>query len=191
MVVERFPRVVARFGAGDLRGARRVQALTLLRREPPSGRLPGRILRMRRDPTGPVRWPRSDESDTESRRERGRSVLVVSRSVCVIEYEHTFAFPVAAERVWATMERFDCFCLWWPWLRDFSVEGIGLESGTVLHGVVVPPLPYRMRVDVVVNECVPRVLLARLFMAISRERRGSAWWRMTRRRVCVRCGRSR
>jgi hypothetical protein len=86
---------------------------------------------------------------------RGRSVLAVSRSVCVIEYEHTFGFPVAAERVWATMERFDCFCGWWPWLREFSVEGFGLASGTVLHGVVVPPLPYRMRIDVVMNECVP------------------------------------
>lgn len=45
-------------------------------------------------------------------------------------------------------------------VREFSVEGSGLEVGSTLHGVVVPPLPYRMRLDVVLDECVPQQLLA-------------------------------
>lgn len=80
---------------------------------------------------------------------------VVARSPCVIEYQHTFAFPVATERLWAAMTQFDSFCSWWSWLREFSVDRSGLEAGTVLHGVVVPPLPYRMRLDVVVDQCEP------------------------------------
>jgi hypothetical protein len=80
---------------------------------------------------------------------------VVARSPCVIEYQRTFAFPVGAERLWAAMTQFDSFCSWWSWLREFSVDGAGLEAGTVLHGVVEPPLPYRMRLDVVVDQCEP------------------------------------
>ena len=43
------------------------------------------------------------------------------------------------------------------------MDGDGLQHGTVLHGVVAPPLPYRMRLDVVLDECVPeRCLTARV-----------------------------
>src|SRR5206468_6539203 len=57
--------------------------------------------------------------------------------------------------IWTTMGRVDCFPSWWSWLRDFSVEGRALEPGTVLRGIVVPPVPYRMRLEVLVDECVP------------------------------------
>ena len=80
---------------------------------------------------------------------------VVSRSPCVIEYQRTFAFAVGAQRCWTAMTRFDLFSSWWPWLREFSVEGNVLGAGTVLHGIVEPPLPYRMRIDVVVDFCEP------------------------------------
>jgi hypothetical protein len=84
-----------------------------------------------------------------------RSVMAVPSSVYVIEYDGTFTFPAPAADVWATMARFDCYSSWWSWLREFSVEGSGLQSGTVLRGVVAPPLPYRMRLEVVLGECVP------------------------------------
>jgi len=71
----------------------------------------------------------------------------------VIEYQQTFSFPVDAEQLWAAMTQFDSFCSWWSWLREFSVDGTPLEVGTVLHGIVEPPLPYRMRLDVVVDRC--------------------------------------
>jgi hypothetical protein len=74
----------------------------------------------------------------------------------VIEYDGTFTFPVPVEQLWSTIGCLDCFPTWWSWLRDYSVDGTGLVTGTVLHGVVTPPLPYRMRLDVVLDECVPR-----------------------------------
>ena len=79
----------------------------------------------------------------------------VPRSAPVIDYDGTFTFAVPVARVWEMMGRFALFPSWWSWLREFSVEGQGLEDGTVLHGIVAPPLPYRMRLDVVLDECVP------------------------------------
>lgn len=76
-------------------------------------------------------------------------------SAYVIEYDGAFAFPVSIAELWAVMGRLELFSTWWGWLHDFSVEGRGLEHGTVLHGVVAPPVPYRMRLDVLVDECVP------------------------------------
>ena len=84
-----------------------------------------------------------------------RKVTGVSGSAYVIEYDGTFTFPVSAAQLWATMIEVDRFSSWWGWLHEFSVEGNGVAHGTVLHGVVEPPLPYRMRLDVVVDECVP------------------------------------
>ena len=80
----------------------------------------------------------------------------VPNSAHVIEYDGTFTFPVSVDELWATMVQVDRFSSWWGWLHEFSVEGEGLRQGTVLHGIVVPPLPYRMRLDVVVEECVPK-----------------------------------
>jgi hypothetical protein len=73
----------------------------------------------------------------------------------VIEYDATFVFAAPVSRVWSTIVQFDSFTSWWGWLREFSVEGEGLQRGTVLRGVVTPPLPYRMRLDVVLGECIP------------------------------------
>jgi hypothetical protein len=38
-------------------------------------------------------------------------------------------------------------------LREFRLEGPGLEAGAVLHGVVAPPVPYTMRIRVVLDRC--------------------------------------
>lgn len=83
-------------------------------------------------------------------------------SAYVIEYDGTFTFPVSVAELWATMVQLDRFSSWWSWLREFSVDGDGLQRGTVLHGVVAPPLPYRMRLDVVVDECVRERRIAAL-----------------------------
>jgi hypothetical protein len=86
----------------------------------------------------------------------------VPSSAYIIEYDGTFTFPVSVAELWATMVQVDCFSSWWAWLQDFSVEGEGLRPGTVLRGIVAPPLPYRMHLDVVVEECVPEHHIAAL-----------------------------
>ena len=59
------------------------------------------------------------------------------------------------EQVWEAMARLDRFEGWWGWLSSFSVSGEGLAPGSVLEGLVSPPLPYRMRVSVTIERCVP------------------------------------
>jgi carbon monoxide dehydrogenase subunit G len=78
-----------------------------------------------------------------------------ARSPYVVEYAATFAFAASPERVWAVLEGFETLAAKWTWLRELSVDGSGLRKGTVVHGVVVPPVPYQMRLDVVLDDCAP------------------------------------
>jgi carbon monoxide dehydrogenase subunit G len=71
----------------------------------------------------------------------------------VFEYAGRFGFPVPPEQVWSALEQVDRFERWWGWLSELRVEGSGLVAGTVLHGVVAPPVPYRMRLRVVLVAC--------------------------------------
>ncbi len=71
----------------------------------------------------------------------------------VIDYRGDFDFDVPAGALWESIENAEEFERWWPWLEEFALDGDGLRSGTVMHGVVVPPLPYRMRVDVELLDC--------------------------------------
>ena len=66
----------------------------------------------------------------------------------VFDYRREYEFTIPAAEVWAGIERVDQFESWWPWLQEFRVDGSPLGVGSVLHGVVVPPLPYRMRLRV-------------------------------------------
>lgn len=63
--------------------------------------------------------------------------------------------------VWQAIRQVDAFPQWWPWLSQLQVEragrsaGASLTEGTVLRGVVSPPLPYRMAVAVRLGHCQP------------------------------------
>lgn len=72
----------------------------------------------------------------------------------VIEYRGVFDFPTGPEELWGALERADRFEGWWSWLSDFRLEGDGLRRGSTLHGVVAPPLPYRMRLRIDLEECL-------------------------------------
>jgi len=72
----------------------------------------------------------------------------------VLTYRNTFGFDLAPERLWQQLEAVDQFESWWSWLTDFRIEGGGLSPGSVLHGTVSPPLPYRMRIRIELAECV-------------------------------------
>ena len=71
----------------------------------------------------------------------------------VIEYRREFAFSLTPAELWEGIGRVDQFEGWWPWLREFRFEGDGFVAGSVLTGVVVPPLPYRMRIRVELVRC--------------------------------------
>jgi carbon monoxide dehydrogenase subunit G len=82
-------------------------------------------------------------------------VAELAESPYVVEYAATFTFAATPAQVWAVLERFETLALTWPWLRELLVDGTGLRQGTVVRGVVAPPLPYQMRLDVVLDDCAP------------------------------------
>ncbi|HZU71256.1 MAG TPA: SRPBCC family protein [Acidimicrobiales bacterium] len=76
-----------------------------------------------------------------------------STSPYVIDYRASFSLPRPPAEVWAALERVDRFESWWRWLSELRLEGGGLRAGSVLYGVVSPPVPYRMRVRVELEDC--------------------------------------
>ncbi|GAA2151146.1 hypothetical protein GCM10009844_32950 [Nocardioides koreensis] len=65
-----------------------------------------------------------------------------------IDYRGAFWFPVGPDELWRTIERFDRFESWWDWLRDFRTDSDALVAGNVLHATVVPPVPWRLSMDI-------------------------------------------
>jgi hypothetical protein len=83
----------------------------------------------------------------------------VGASPYVIDYAGRFAFPVQTSELWEAIGRLDQFEGWWGWLSELEVDGPGLQTGSVLRGTVAPPVPYRMRVVVELDRCVPGRLI--------------------------------
>jgi hypothetical protein len=78
-----------------------------------------------------------------------------------VDYAAAFWFPVTPDRLWAVVERFDLFESWWGWRRKFEADQDALVDGNVLHGTVVPPVPYRFHLDVQLQRCHrPRLIEA-------------------------------
>lgn len=75
----------------------------------------------------------------------------------VIAYRGVFSFPLSPDEMWDVMEHTERFESWWGWLHQFRLEGDGLAAGSVLRGLVSPPVPYRMRVNVVIEEAARAV----------------------------------
>ena len=93
----------------------------------------------------------------------------------VISFRRSYEFGVGPAALWSALERVDEFERLWPWLEDFSIDGDGLRTGAVLHGVVAPPLPYRMRLTVVLDRCEPPTAID---ATVSGDLRGQAQLRL-------------
>jgi uncharacterized protein YndB with AHSA1/START domain len=72
-----------------------------------------------------------------------------------IEHRRAYEFASTPEELWEAIQEVDQFPKWWPWLEEFRLEGGVLAPGSVLHGVVAPPVPYRMRIQVELVHCEP------------------------------------
>jgi carbon monoxide dehydrogenase subunit G len=88
------------------------------------------------------------------KRPRVASVHEVARPP-IITYRGRHEFGQPPGELWNALEEVDQFQSWWSWLEEFRLEGDALAPGCVLHGVVAPPLPYRMRIRVELAECQP------------------------------------
>lgn len=77
----------------------------------------------------------------------------MSASPYVIDYRGTFDFDLPPEAMWDALEHSERFEGWWGWLREFRLDGGGLQAGSELRGLVSPPVPYQIRVRVVLDRC--------------------------------------
>ena len=75
------------------------------------------------------------------------------RAAYVIEYRGAYDFSLSPAAMWEAIEHAERFEGWWGWLGEFRLDGRGLVPGAVLRGLVSPPVPYRMRVQVHLVEC--------------------------------------
>lgn len=73
----------------------------------------------------------------------------------VITHRSVHEFTVSPRQLWDIIQEVDQFEGWWPWLEEFRLEGDSLKTGAVLRGVVAPPVPYRMRIWVLLTGCDP------------------------------------
>ncbi len=71
----------------------------------------------------------------------------------VITYRRAYRFDMPPDELWGQIEQVDQFERWWPWLTEFDLDGVGLAEGSVLRGMVNPPVPYRMRILVRLVGC--------------------------------------
>ena len=69
----------------------------------------------------------------------------------LITYRRGFQFDLAPNDLWDRIEEVDQFERWCPWLTELRSDGKGLHAGTILHGAVTPPLPYRMQLKVKIS----------------------------------------
>src|SRR4051812_5198271 len=75
-----------------------------------------------------------------------------------IDFRGEFWFPVPVPEFWRLIEEFDRYPQWWPWLHELRTDTAGLVDGNVLRGTIVPPIPYRVRLQVRLHSCVPMVV---------------------------------
>jgi hypothetical protein len=67
-----------------------------------------------------------------------------------ISSDRRHVFPVPPAELWRTMARVDQYQEWWPWLRSF--DGTDLVVGQTWSAVIQPPLPYRLRFEIHLDE---------------------------------------
>jgi carbon monoxide dehydrogenase subunit G len=84
----------------------------------------------------------------------------VDRPSCyVIDFAGGFLVSAPAEVVWSVLEDVKYFDRSSPWLENLIIEAPGLRDGSVLQGTITTPLPYRIRLTINFEQCVPPCLI--------------------------------
>jgi uncharacterized protein YndB with AHSA1/START domain len=64
--------------------------------------------------------------------------------------DRRFALDADRDTVWRALCSVEDYRLWWPWLRDFDARALAV--GEEWHCAVQPPLPYRLRFTIAIDE---------------------------------------
>jgi hypothetical protein len=69
-------------------------------------------------------------------------------------FDRAWDFAVTPDQLWKTLAHTDQYRSWWPWLREFDVDGGGLITGSTAELVIQAPLPYQLRCTISVDDAV-------------------------------------
>jgi hypothetical protein len=69
--------------------------------------------------------------------------------VARFRFDRSWEFTVPPDDLWVAVNRTDDFREWWSWLRDF--DGAGIVPGATAYCVIQAPLPYALRLRIVVE----------------------------------------
>ena len=69
-------------------------------------------------------------------------------------FDRSWHFEVSPGELWVTLTQTDRYREWWPWLREFEVDGGGdaLVAGAVARVLIQVPLPYQLRCTILVED---------------------------------------
>jgi uncharacterized protein YndB with AHSA1/START domain len=90
------------------------------------------------------------------------------------QFERSWELDVTPQRFWDTISRTDEYNQWWPWLSRFEAEG--MTEGARWTAEIQSPLPYALRVELVLVEVVP---CERLAVQVSGDLQGTAGLTLT------------
>lgn len=74
-----------------------------------------------------------------------------------LDSDRSYEFEVTTDALWSAIAETDDYPRWWPWLSDFDSNG--LVAGDVWACTVRPPLPYRLRFAIHIDEVVPTTVV--------------------------------
>lgn len=74
-----------------------------------------------------------------------------------LDSDRSYRFEVTADALWSAIAETGDYPRWWPWLSDFDANG--LVAGDVWTCTVRPPLPYRLRFAIHLDDVEPTTLV--------------------------------
>jgi hypothetical protein len=52
-------------------------------------------------------------------------------------FDRSWHFGVSPQELWATLSGTEQYCSWWPWLREFDLEGVARPAMAWAHDRIV------------------------------------------------------
>lgn len=75
-----------------------------------------------------------------------------------LDSDRSYRFPVSPDVLWSAIAHTAEYRTWWPWLTALDADG--LAAGEVWRCTVRPPLPYRLRFAIHLDQVEPTTLIA-------------------------------
>ena len=69
-----------------------------------------------------------------------------------VRHEADVTFAAPPDFVWESLTQTELFEDWWAWIRDVRLEGEALTEGSTISFTIDPPIHYRLKIAVHVDE---------------------------------------